>query len=98
MTIPQLRRFSMPDDLEGIQRLVSSVVIECYGHLLSHYTFDVTEDWPNARIAESDNEIVGVLLTSHDWVEDLWIEASYRQQGVGTRLLGIAEAEIADRG
>lgn len=94
----EIRRCAKPRDLKGIEQLVSRVVLECYGHLLSGYGFDADENWPGSWVAESEGEAVGVMLTSEDWVEDLWIAASHRQLGIGTQLLIIAESEIADRG
>jgi ribosomal protein S18 acetylase RimI-like enzyme len=93
-----IRRFTEPADLEGIARLVSSVVVECYGDLVPDYSFDAGENWPASWIAESDDKVVGVLLTSEDCVDDLWIARPYRRQGIGARLLSIGEDEISERG
>lgn len=49
-------------------------------------------------MAVGGTEIVGVLLTGQEWLEDLWIARRYRRQGIGARLLQIAEDEIARRG
>jgi GNAT superfamily N-acetyltransferase len=94
----KIRRYAQPDDLQAIEQVVSNAVLECYGHLLSDYRFDAAENWSGSWVAENDGKVVGVVLTGGDWVEDLWIAASHRQLGIGTRLLAIAENEIADRG
>lgn len=94
----KFRRYAEPGDLREIGLLVSRVVLECYGHLLANYSFDTGENWPGSWVAESGGAIVGVMLTGGDWVEDLWIDASHRQHGIGAQLLRIAESEIADRG
>jgi GNAT superfamily N-acetyltransferase len=66
--------------------------------LLADYIFNADENWPGAWIADSEGEIVGVLLTGKEWLDDLWIESSHRRLGIGTRLLAIAEREISSRG
>jgi len=43
-------------------------------------------------------EIVGMVLTSHEWISDLWVLRRARGQGIGRRLLAQGESEIADRG
>ncbi|HVJ40417.1 MAG TPA: GNAT family N-acetyltransferase [Dongiaceae bacterium] len=91
-------RYAKPDDLRGIEQLVSRVVLECYGHLLSSYKFDADENWPGSWVVESEGEVVGVMLTDDDWVEDLWIAVPHRNRGIGAQLLSIAESEIAERG
>lgn len=93
-----IRKYTSPEDLPRIERLVSAVVRECYGHLLANYRFNADENWPAAWVAETGGEIVGVLLTGHDWLDDLWIARSHRRRGIGARLLEIAESEIAGRG
>jgi GNAT superfamily N-acetyltransferase len=93
-----IRRYSEPDDLKGIERLVSQVVLECYGHLLPDYRFDAAENWYDSWVAESEGSIIGVMLTGDDWVEDMWIAKSHRRLGIGARLLALAEGEISDRG
>lgn len=56
------------------------------------------EDWPLAWVGVSDDEIVGVIITNQEWVDDLWVLREQRRQGVGSRLLAQGEAEIAARG
>ena len=94
----EIRRFTGPEDLPRIARLVSAVVRECYGHLLANYHFNADENWPAAWVAEAGGEVVGVLLTGRDWLDDLWIARTHRRRGIGARLLEIAEGEIAGRG
>src|SRR5690606_39467282 len=60
------RNFCAPGKLAQIERLVSAVVQECYGHLIQVYRFDVEEDWPSSWPAEIEGGLVGVLLTSRD--------------------------------
>ena len=56
------------------------------------------KDWPLAWVAVSDQKIVGVIITNHEWVDDLWVLREERRQGVGSKLLEKGEAEIAARG
>jgi ribosomal protein S18 acetylase RimI-like enzyme len=77
---------------------VSAVVLECYGHRLQGYRFDRAENWPDSWIAEAAGDIVAVMLTGEDWVDDLWIAPPHRTLGLGTALLRIGEDEIANRG
>lgn len=98
MAALKIRNFCAPDELAQIERLVSAVVQECYGHLIQVYRFDVEEDWPSSWLAEIEGEIVGVMLTKRDWLEDLWIARRQRRLGIGAQLLRIGEREIAGRG
>ena len=94
----EIRRFAGPADLARIERLVSAVVQECYGHLLQEdYRFDAGENWPGSWLAEAGGDLVGVLLTGRDWLDDLWIAPTHRRQGLGARLLAVAEGEISGR-
>jgi ribosomal protein S18 acetylase RimI-like enzyme len=56
------------------------------------------EDWLLASVAVSDVKILGVTITSHEWVSDLWVLHEHRRQGIGSRLLAKGESEIAGRG
>lgn len=49
-------------------------------------------------VAVSDQEIVGMVMTNQEWIDDLWVLREQRRQGVGARLLTHGEAEIAARG
>lgn len=98
MTAFEIRKASRPEDLARIERLVSAVVLECYGHLLRDYRLDAEEDWSNSWIAEKAGEIAGVMLSYREWLEDLWIAQPHRRQGIGAKLLRIGEREIAGRG
>jgi GNAT superfamily N-acetyltransferase len=78
---------------------VQNVADETYGGQWAQPPLPIDEeDWSLAWVAAANSEIVGVVLTAEDWVSDLWVLRSFRGSGVGTALLGHAEAEIADRG
>jgi ribosomal protein S18 acetylase RimI-like enzyme len=83
---------------EKIHQFVNSVVNEIYGDLWSASPIEIeNQDWSAAWIASSGDEIVGVLLTKDEWIDDLWVRQDHRWQGLGTSLLQFGEAEVAGR-
>jgi GNAT superfamily N-acetyltransferase len=83
---------------EAIHQFVKSVVNEIYGGLWSASPIEIeNHDWSGAWIASSEAEIVGVLLTNGEWIDDLWVRQDQRDRGLGTTLLKYGEAEIARR-
>jgi GNAT superfamily N-acetyltransferase len=83
---------------EAIHQLVKSVVNEIYGGLWSASPIEIeNQDWSDAWIASSGTEIVGVLLTKGEWIDDLWVRQGHRGKGLGTKLLQYGEAEVAER-
>ena len=95
MQIRKCRR----SDVEGIRSLVAAVVCEVYGRMLpAGFEADRDTDWEPGWVADSAGELVAVMLTGRDWLEDLWIEKGHRGRDFGGRLLAIAEQEIAARG
>jgi GNAT superfamily N-acetyltransferase len=87
-----------PSEHPAIRALIGSVVTEIYGSL-----WDTSspppghEDWSRSWIAVDGGEPVGVLLTTDEWIDDLWIVSAQRGHGLGGRLLSWGEAEIAGR-
>lgn len=55
-------------------------------------------DWSPAWLATDSARIIALMLSDEDCIEDLWVAASYRGQGIGTELLNIGEHEIFERG
>jgi ribosomal protein S18 acetylase RimI-like enzyme len=82
-----------------IRALIRTVVAETYGHLWDTCAMsDGDEDWSKGWIAVAEADVIGVLLTSNEWVDDLWVARPARSRGLGAELLSIGEAEIAERG
>ena len=84
-----------------VQALIETVANETFKDLFAPNPVPLTfkdEDWPLAWVAVSDEKIVGVIITNHEWVGDLWVFREHRRQGIGSRLLAQGEAEIAARG
>jgi GNAT superfamily N-acetyltransferase len=85
-------------DNAAINQLVTQIVMECYGHLLPNFDPNPNADWEHAWVAERNKKLIAVLRTENEWIDDLWVVKSERRSGIGSRLLRIAEQEIADRG
>jgi ribosomal protein S18 acetylase RimI-like enzyme len=82
----------------AIRALIGSVVTEVYGSLWdTSFTPIGQDDWSRGWIAVDGTEPVGVLLTTDEWIDDLWIVSAQRGHGIGARLLSLGEAEIAGR-
>jgi ribosomal protein S18 acetylase RimI-like enzyme len=83
---------------EHIHQFIKSVVNEIYGGLWSASPIEIeNQNWSDAWVASSETEIVGVLLTKEEWIDDLWVRQDHRGRGVGTKLLQYGEAEVAGR-
>ena len=82
----------------AIERFVAAVGHEVYGHLFAGRPPRPEGKWAQALVAEVDGRLVGVMVSDDDWIEDLWVAADYRRQGVGGRLLAAGERQIAARG
>jgi ribosomal protein S18 acetylase RimI-like enzyme len=97
LRIMNIRRPELSEH-EAIHEFVKSVVNEIYGGLWSVSPIEIeNQNWSDAWIASSEAEIVGVLLTKGEWIDDLWVRQDQRGRGLGTTLLKYGEAEIARR-
>ena len=91
-------RKARPPEHQLTQHLVQTVVDEIYGGVWADPPLSIgQEDYSLAWVAISQSTILGMALTHTDSVDDLWVLAPYRSQGVGRLLLRHAEAEIAAR-
>ncbi len=87
-----------PDELQAAHAFVQSVVNETYAFVWGENAPAISEtDWSPSWVAENGVDLIALMLTSGDWVEDLWIAKPYRGQGLGSKLLAIGEEEIRAR-
>ncbi len=92
-------RRPQPQELRSVLAVVQAVVDEIYGGVWAPPPLPVDEEgWELSWIAVVDGEIVGVVLTSTEWLDDLWVLRDSRGRGIGKRLLAQGEAEIVARG
>ena len=88
-----------PNECDSVRALVQTVVDEVYGGTWASPPLPIDEeDWSLAWVAVSESKIVGMVLTSEQWISDLWVLSEHRNHGVGQQLLFQGEAEIAGRG
>jgi len=98
MTGARIRR-PMPGEQDSVRSLVQTVVDETYGGLWAPAPLPIDdEDWSLAWVAIVDPGIAGMVLTTGEWISDLWVLREHRGRGIGERLLAQGEAEIAGRG
>jgi ribosomal protein S18 acetylase RimI-like enzyme len=82
----------------AINALIGEVAAELYGSLSDTSAEPVGhDDWSRGWIAVGRAEPVGVLLTTDEWIDDLWISSAQRRHGLGAQLLSLGETEIAGR-
>jgi ribosomal protein S18 acetylase RimI-like enzyme len=85
-------------EYKAINALIGHVVTEVYGSLWGTSTEPVgRDDWSRGWIAVGRAEPVGVLLTTDECIDDLWIASAQRGHGLGAQLLSLGETEIAGR-
>lgn len=92
-------RRPQPQELNSVRAVVQTVVDEVYGGLWAPSPIRIDDEgWELSWIAVVHGTIVGVVLTSGEWLDDLWVLRESRGYGVGKRLLAQGEAEIIARG
>jgi ribosomal protein S18 acetylase RimI-like enzyme len=94
-------RKPQPHEYDSVRVLIETVVNETFRDLFAPNPVPLKfkdENWPLAWVAVSDVKILGVTITSHEWVSDLWVLREHRRQGIGSRLLAKGESEILGRG
>jgi ribosomal protein S18 acetylase RimI-like enzyme len=98
MTDVLIRR-AEPEENDSVRAVVQTVVDEVYGGLWAPAPLPIgDETWHSSWIVVRDAKIIGVVKTSGEWLDDLWVLRECRGYGVGQRLLVRGEAEIAARG
>ena len=92
-------RHARGEEAGAIQHFVQKIADTIYGGLLAGAPVPLGEtNWSQAWLAYSDGELVAVLNTAKEWVDDLWIAQRARRAGLGIKLMNLAEQEIRDRG
>jgi ribosomal protein S18 acetylase RimI-like enzyme len=97
--IDMLIRRPQPEERDAVRALVQTVVDEIYGGLWASPPLPVDqENWHSSWVAVRAAKIIGVVRTSGEWLDDLWVLRESRGAGIGQRLLAQGEAEIIARG
>jgi ribosomal protein S18 acetylase RimI-like enzyme len=97
--IDVLIRRTQPDEHDSVRAIVQTVADEIYGGLWAPPPLPIDEEnWQSFWVAVRDAKIIGVVRTSGEWLDDLWVLRENRGHGVGQRLLAQGEAEIIARG
>lgn len=92
-------RRPQPEEHDFVRAVVQTVVDEVYGGLWAPPPLPVDEEnWHSSWVAVRDAKIIGVVRTSGEWLDDLWVLRESRGYGVGQRLLAQGEAGIIARG
>ena len=69
-----LIRRPQPEEHDSVRALVQTVVDEVYGGIWAPSPLPIDEErWHLSWIAVLDTEIVGVVLTGEEWLDDLWV-------------------------
>jgi ribosomal protein S18 acetylase RimI-like enzyme len=98
MTDVLIRR-SQPEESASVRTVVQTVVDDVYGGLWAPAPLPVNEEnWHSSWVAVRNAKIIGVVRTSEEWLDDLWVLRENRGCGIGRRLLAQGETEIIDRG
>jgi ribosomal protein S18 acetylase RimI-like enzyme len=98
MTALVIRRPTCSEQ-SSVRSVVQTVVDEIYGNIWAAPPLHIDEeDWNRAWIAILEESVVGMVLTNHEWISDLWVLRPARGEGIGRRLLERGETEIANRG
>lgn len=97
--IDVLIRRSQAEESDSVRAVVQTVVDDVYGGLWAPAPLPVDEEnWQSSWVAIANAKIIGVVRTSEEWLDDLWVLRENRGCGIGQRLLAQGEAEIVARG
>lgn len=98
MTDVLIRR-SQAEESDSVRAVVQTVLDDVYGGLWAPAPLPVDEEnWHSSWVAVLNTKIIGVVRTSEEWLDDLWVLRENRGCGIGQRLLAQGEAEIMARG
>ena len=101
MACDVVARKPQPHEYDSVRVLIETVANETFRDLFAPNPVPLKfkdEDSLLAWVAVSDVKILGVTITGHEWISDLWALREHRRQGIGSRLLAKGESEIAGRG
>jgi GNAT superfamily N-acetyltransferase len=93
----EIRR-AVASEVPALKALIRAVVRQTYPALPADATIAEAEDWTLAWVAAEGDALTGVVYTTDDSVDELWIAYALHRHGLGTALLAVAEREIAARG
>ncbi len=107
--MPRLEiRPARTEDLETVTRMVADVWREIYGHYLpagstdagsdTHIADLVGDPGKNGWVAVLGRRIVGYCSITGNCIEQVWVGAAMRRQGIGTELTHRAIDTIRSRG
>ena len=92
-------RRAKPSENDSVHALVQAVADETFAYLFASSQVPIGEpNWLSAWLAISGEDIVGVMMTQHERLSDLWVRHDHRRTGIGGELLAHAEREIRRHG
>jgi hypothetical protein len=81
--IQVLIRRPQPQELDSVRAVVQTVVDEIYGGVWAPPPLPIGEaNWHLSWIAVLGTKIVGMVLTSGEWLDDLWVLRESRDVGL----------------
>lgn len=88
-----------PEENELVHAMVQAIADETFVGLFATPHVPIGEaNWSTAWVAVLNEEIVGVTMTTDNWLNDLWVRRESRRLGIGAKLLTHAEEDIRGRG
>jgi hypothetical protein len=80
--IDMLIRRPQSEEHDSVRAVVQAVVDEIYGGLWAPPPLPVDEEnWRSSWVAVRDAKIIGVVRTSGEWLDDLWVFAKAGDMG-----------------
>jgi GNAT superfamily N-acetyltransferase len=64
----------------------------------NHFKNHLTRRSGNCWLAWMGNRLAGLSTTVSNCVDDVWVRQDLRRKGIGTRLIGVACGDLAQRG